>query len=137
MTLHSSSAGFNVNPGTICKIVHLSSIGIQSIRVQKLKLTFKTRSQSILTGTNVELCVLFYFVKLSLKNNHDLFLSLLNNHFNVQYITVKGGFKNLLKDSHMLVVNFLKSYRWCNGYRARVQCGRSWVRAPVGSNQKL
>ena len=109
MTLHSSSAGFNVNPGKICKIVHLSSIGIQSIRVQKLKLTFKTRSQSILTGTKVELCVLFYFVKLSLRNNHDLFLSLLNNHFNVQYITVKGGFKNLLKDSHRLVVNFLKS----------------------------
>jgi hypothetical protein len=23
------------------------------------------------------------------------------------------------------------------GYRARLECGRSWVRAPIGSNQRL
>ena len=25
-----------------------------------------------------------------------------------------------------------KSHRWRNGQRARLECGRSWVRAPVG-----
>ena len=25
----------------------------------------------------------------------------------------------------------------CTGWRARLQCGRSWVRAPIGSNQTI
>jgi len=28
-------------------------------------------------------------------------------------------------------------HRRCYGYRARFECGRSWVRAQVGSNQRL
>ena len=30
-----------------------------------------------------------------------------------------------------------KSHRWRNGYCARLECGRSWVRTPVGSNYKI
>jgi len=26
---------------------------------------------------------------------------------------------------------------WCNDLRARRECGRSWIRGPVGSNQRL
>jgi hypothetical protein len=28
-------------------------------------------------------------------------------------------------------------YRWCNGKRARLRCGRSGVRTPIGSNERL
>jgi len=27
-------------------------------------------------------------------------------------------------------------HRWCNGCRTRLECGRSWVRVAVGSNQR-
>jgi hypothetical protein len=26
-------------------------------------------------------------------------------------------------------------HRWCNGWHAGLECGRSWVRAPIGSHQ--
>jgi len=26
-------------------------------------------------------------------------------------------------------------YRWCNSWRARLECGRSWVRNPIGSSK--
>ena len=28
-------------------------------------------------------------------------------------------------------------YRWCNGKRARIECGIPWIRVPVGSNQGI
>jgi hypothetical protein len=28
-------------------------------------------------------------------------------------------------------------HRWCNGKRARLRCGRSGVRTPIGSNERL
>jgi hypothetical protein len=28
-------------------------------------------------------------------------------------------------------------HRWCNSLRARLECGRSWVRVPVESNQTI
>jgi hypothetical protein len=56
----------------------------------------------------------------------------------------------LLHDSSMIVlsikvlflvmlplVNSCDPYRWCNGEHAQLECGRSWVRAPVESNQRL
>jgi len=33
-------------------------------------------------------------------------------------------------------VYLYKPHRWCNGERARL-CGRSWVRAPIRSHQRL
>jgi len=30
-----------------------------------------------------------------------------------------------------------KLHRWCNGWRACLECSRSWVRAQIGSNQRL
>jgi len=31
----------------------------------------------------------------------------------------------------------IELHRWCDGLRARLECGRSWVRALIGSNQRL
>ena len=28
-------------------------------------------------------------------------------------------------------------YLWCNGYRARLECIKSWIQDPIGSNQRL
>ena len=33
--------------------------------------------------------------------------------------------------------NNVKPHMWCNGQRARLECGRSWVRCPIGSNPRL
>ena len=30
-----------------------------------------------------------------------------------------------------------KPHQWCNGLRAHIECGRSWVRASIGSNQRI
>jgi hypothetical protein len=32
---------------------------------------------------------------------------------------------------------FIFQSRWSNGYHAHLECGRSWVRAPIRSNQRL
>ena len=38
-----------------------------------------------------------------------------------------------------LVVSSLsvEGHRWCYGYRARIECGRSWARALVVSKQRI
>ena len=43
--------------------------------------------------------------------------------------------QTLLSDVHAYNTN--KAYRWCSGYRVRLEFGRSWFRTPIGSNQRL
>ena len=35
------------------------------------------------------------------------------------------------------VIRIIKPHRWRKGQRVHLECGRSWIRAPVGSNQRL
>ena len=103
MTLHPSSAGSIVK---IVKIVHLSSVGAHSIRAQKLKQTFKTQRQSILTLNSVFLFLFFLIVTVKQSSRMQCQFCLSNNH-NVQYlphyITGKSGQELSVSRGHMVV----------------------------------
>jgi len=43
--------------------------------------------------------------------------------------------KNIIYEYSTLLF-LLSSHRWCNGYHARLVCGRSWCRVMVGSKQR-
>ena len=38
---------------------------------------------------------------------------------------------------YVFIILSSEPHRWRNGFRARREYGRSWVRAPVGSKQRL
>jgi hypothetical protein len=45
-------------------------------------------------------------------------------------------FMLLVVDIRNVTIYVIELHRWCNGWFARLQCGRSWVRAPIMLNQK-
>ena len=100
MTLHPSSAGSIVK---IVKIVHLSSVGAHSIRAQKLKQTFKTQRQSILTLNSVFLFLFFLIVTVKQSSRMQCQFCLSNNHLmsNI-YHTI--SLESLVKNCRSLVV---------------------------------
>ena len=57
--------------------------------------------------------------------------------FSVTMVTVDDRFFVTSELGYSLLQLNLKSHRWSNGWRARLECDRSWVRVPVGSNQRL
>ena len=68
----------------------------------------------------------------------------INTKVTLKHIVI--GYK--IDDQNYLAFNFLvnscrilhppiKPHRWCNGQRDLLECGRSWVRAPIGSTQRL
>jgi hypothetical protein len=48
-------------------------------------------------------------------------------------IIIRNGAKT--RSLQTLFGRLNESYRWCDGYLARIESGRSWVQATVGSNQ--
>ena len=67
---------------------------------------------------------MFYITTLNIFKNKK------TNRVLLRKVLVKKSFikKNLF---------FSKPHRWCNGQRARIECGRSWFRAPIGSIQRF
>jgi hypothetical protein len=56
----------------------------------------------------------------------------------VHFVLSQHAYLDLYSASSLKQQSFsFQRHRWCNGWRAHLECGRSWVRAPIGSNQRL
>jgi len=51
-------------------------------------------------------------------------------------ITHKGHIVKFLYRFDCTCISF-EQHRWCKSWHARLECGRSWVRVPISSNQRL
>ena len=50
---------------------------------------------------------------------------------------VDHGFEVLVLDNIVIFTNVGSPHQWYNALRAGLKCGRSWVRAQIGTIQRL